>query len=68
MRRDRRTRRTNAFARAARPVDMWTFRYTYMLATHMRDELTRTGREGELETLIFEARKLQDELLASEDG
>ena len=50
------------------PLIERTFRYTYMLATHMRDELTGTGREGELETLISEARKLQDELLASEDG
>ena len=40
-----------------------TFRYTYMLATRMRDEMTDAGDEEKLDELINEARELQDSLL-----
>ena len=45
------------------PLIERTFRYTYMLATRMRDEMTAAGHEAQLGELIEEARKLQDELL-----
>ena len=52
---------------AAIPADLVplierTFRYTYMLATKMRDDLTDAGQHEQLEPLIAEARKLQDAL------
>ena len=40
-----------------------TFRYAFMVATNMRDELLEAGRGEELEGLIHAARALQDELL-----
>ena len=60
-------RRPSGAASAALPPHLTplierTFRYTYMLATKMRDDMTATDRRDELETLIAEARKLQDEL------
>ena len=45
------------------PLIERTFRYAYMVATNMRDEMLAAGRDEELETLIGEARALQDELL-----
>ena len=44
------------------PLIERTFRYTYMLATKMRDDMIDGGFEQELNTLIAEAQKLQDEL------
>ena len=45
------------------PLIERTFRYAYMVATKMRDEMLEAGQEEELEVLIGEARALQDELL-----
>ena len=45
------------------PLVERTFRYTYMLATRMRDEMTDAGDEEKLDELINEARELQDSLL-----
>ena len=39
-----------------------TFRYTYMLATKMRDDMLADEKGAELEHLINEARALQDSL------
>ena len=39
------------------------FRYTYMLATRMRDEMTAEGQAEKLNELIEETRELQDPLL-----
>ena len=47
------------------PLIERTFRYTHMLATRMRDDMSDAGQHDRLETLIAEARKLQDELRAS---
>ena len=44
------------------PLIERTFRYTYMIATKMRDDMDREGRAGEVEKLIDDARKLQDSL------
>ena len=48
-------------------TDLWPlveriFRYTYMLATHKRDELIREGRGGEMDKLVDVAKELQDSL------
>ena len=40
-----------------------TFRYTYMLATRMRDEMLDDGKRKDLDHLVDEARKLQTSLL-----
>ena len=45
------------------PLIERTFRYTYMLATRMRDEMDEGGLAAELDQLINEARELQDSLL-----
>ena len=45
------------------PLVERTFRYTYMLATRMRDEMTNAGDGEQLDELINEARELQDSLL-----
>ena len=45
------------------PLVERTFRYTYMLATRMRDQMTDDGDEEKLDELINEARELQDSLL-----
>ena len=47
------------------PLIERTFRYTWMLATHKRDELNQAGRGEEMEKLVKEARALQDSLLRS---
>ena len=49
------------------PVDLVplierTFRYAYMLATKMREDLIHDGKGDKLDYLIEEARKLQDTL------
>ena len=44
------------------PLVERTFRYTYMLATRMRDEMTAAGDQDKLDELINEARELQDSL------
>ena len=44
------------------PLIERTFRYTYMLATKMREALIHDGEDDKLEYLIKEARKLQDTL------
>ncbi len=48
------------------PLIERTFRYTYMLATHKRDELIQDGRGDEMEKLTKAARELQDSLLSIE--
>ena len=45
------------------PLIERTFRYTYMLATRMRDDMADGGLTEELDQLINEARELQDSLL-----
>ena len=45
------------------PLIERTFRYVYMMATKMRDEMLESGQGDELEALIDAARALQDELL-----
>ena len=42
------------------------FRFTYMLATHKRDELSRDWRGDETEKLVKAARELQDLLQGTE--
>ena len=44
------------------PLIERTFRYTWMLATHKRDELTRQGRGEEMEKLANAAQELQGQL------
>ena len=46
------------------PLIERTFRYTHMLATNMRDQMTDHGKAEELDRLVSEARALQDDLLA----
>ena len=45
------------------PLIERTFRYSYMMATKMRDEMRAGGRGEELEALVRAARGLQNELL-----
>ena len=45
------------------PLIERTFRYSYMMATKMRDEMRDAGRDEEMEALIGAARTLQEELL-----
>ena len=45
------------------PLIERTFRYAYIMATKMRAEMLSQGRGEELEALIADARKLQDDLL-----
>ena len=47
------------------PLIERTFRYTYMLATRMRDEMIAKGQAGELDKLASEARALQHDLRTS---
>ncbi len=48
------------------PLIERTFRYTYMLATRMRDEMIDHGQAEELDKLVNEARALQADLRAAE--
>lgn len=48
------------------PLIERTFRYSYMMATGMRDDMRRAGRDEELEALIAAARELQKDLLADD--
>ena len=50
------------------PLIERTFRYAYMMATKMRAEMLSQGRGEELEALIADARKLQDDLLQPPRG
>ena len=45
------------------PLIERTFRYTYMLATSMRNEMAADGQTEKLDKLIEDARALQDSLL-----
>ena len=45
------------------PLIERTFRYSYMIATKMRDDMRAAGRGEELEALVSAARGLQDDLL-----
>ena len=45
------------------PLIERTFRYTYMLATKMRDDMMAEGHGEEIEKLINSARETQDSLL-----
>ncbi len=45
------------------PLIERTFRYTYMIATKMRDDMRGAGQDEELEALVRAARELQDEML-----
>ncbi len=44
------------------PLVERTFRYSYMVATKMRDDMLAQGRDEEIEALVRAARALQDEL------
>ena len=44
------------------PLIERTFRYTYMLATRMRNEMVDRRQADELDKLVNEARALQDDL------
>ena len=44
------------------PLIERTFRYSYMMATKMRDDMAAAGRSDEMEALVRTARALQDEL------
>ena len=48
------------------PLIERTFRYTWILATHKRDELILEDRLDEVEKLVKQARDLQDRLQGSE--
>ena len=48
------------------PLIERTFRYTWILATHKRDELILEDRLDEIEKLVKQARELQDRLQGSE--
>ena len=48
------------------PLIERTFRYTYMLATRMRDEMVDNGQAEELDKLVNEARASQADLRAAE--
>ena len=54
-----------AIARSDRlaPLIERTFRYTYMIATKMHDDMRGGGQDEALEVLIRAARELQDEVL-----
>ena len=63
-------RNPNGAGSAAIPADLVplierTFRYTYMLATKMRDEMIGSGRDEEIEQLIKSAREVQDSLVGT---
>ena len=44
------------------------FRYTYIMATEMREEMIEAGRGEELEKLIETARRLQEDLVGKPVG
>ena len=44
------------------PLIERTFRYSYMVATKMREDMSAAGRDEEMEALVRTARALQDEL------
>ncbi len=44
------------------------FRYSYMVATNMREEMIGAGRREELEKLIETARRLQEDLVGKTVG
>ena len=46
------------------PLIERTFRYTYMMATRMRDDMRGAGQGEDVEALIRAARELQNGLLA----
>ena len=48
------------------PLIERTFRYSYMLATRMRDDMRTNGQDEELNALIDTARALQQELLTDD--
>ena len=58
---------TGAAERLA-PLIERTFRYSYMVATRMRDDMMAEGRDEELEALVRTARALQDELTRETSG
>ena len=45
------------------PLIERTFRYSYMMATNMRDEMHVAGRGEDVDSLVHAARRLQDKLL-----
>lgn len=47
---------------ALAPLIVRTFRYSWMLATRMRNELDEAGRGAEMESLVEEARDFQERL------
>ena len=50
------------------PLIERTFRFAYIVATKMRDEMRAAGHGEELEVLIREARALQDDVLERAQG
>lgn len=59
---------TDATPTSLTPLIERTFRYTWMLATHKRDELIRQGRGEEMEKLAKDAQELQDQLQGGAPG
>ena len=52
----------SAVSPSLEPLLERTFRFCYIVATKMRDEMIREGREEELEKLIAQARAVQESL------
>ena len=50
------------------PLIERTFRYSYMVATRMRDDMLADGRDDEMEALVRTARALQDRLTGAASG
>ena len=50
------------------PLIERTFRYTYMMATKMRDDMRGAGQGEKLDALVHAARGLQDELMGGASG
>ena len=66
--RDRADAGAGATPASLTPLIERTFRYTWMLATHKRDELTREGRGEEMEKLAKAAQELQGQLQGGASG
>ena len=58
----------NALPASLTPLIERTFRYTWILATHKRNELIRQGRSEEMEKLAKAAQELQDQLQGGASG
>ena len=59
---------TDGAVRDLSPLIERMFRYSYMMATNLREETIGAGRSEELEKLIDSARRLQVELVGKPPG